>query len=306
MRESGVLEGCKLEVDGDGIGTLTFDLPGKVNVMNETFMIAMREALADIECRKGALRGLVLASAKPTFFAGGDLAMMLRAEVGREESLSRHFDELKSYFRRLEKLGIPVVAAINGLALGGGYELCLASHHRIALRGARMQVALPEVQFGILPAAGGVVRLTRMLGIGRALSFLLSGHRLDVETALKEGLIDEVADNVGELFAKSKDWIRLHPHPVQPWDAEPVPQLSEDATHRTSVGCEPDVSNDAVAEIMDIAKFALEVDVDAAFAAETRAFVRLVLSTNAKRRIAAFFERTRVARPALQSEMRTV
>ncbi|MCL4744412.1 MAG: enoyl-CoA hydratase/isomerase family protein [Burkholderiaceae bacterium] len=301
MRESGATAGAQLEVDGDGIGTLTFDLPGKVNVMNEAFMIAMREALADIERRRGALRGVILASAKPTFFAGGDLAMMLRAEVGREESLHRHFDELKSYFRRLEKLGIPVVAAINGLALGGGYELCLAAHHRIALRGAKTHVALPEVQFGILPAAGGIVRLTRKLGIGRALAFLLSGQRLDVETALEEGLIDDVADNAGELFAKSKEWIALHPHPVQPWDAEPAPQFSEDAAHRLPAGFEPDVSNDAVAEIIDVAGLASRVDVDAAFAAETRGFVRLVLSANAKGRIAAFFEGTRLARSETQA-----
>lgn len=305
MREGDVEGGARLQVDGDGIGTLIFDLPGKVNVMNESFMIAMREALSDIERRKGALRGLILTSAKPTFFAGGDLAMMLRAEVGQEESLHRHFDELKSYFRRIEKLGVPVVAAINGLALGGGYELCLASHHRIALRGAKMDVALPEVQFGILPAAGGVVRLTRKLGIGRALAFLLSGQRLDVETALKEGLIDDVADTAGELFAKGKDWIRLHPHPVQPWDAEPVPQLSE-GVMLLPVGLELDVSNEAVAEIVDIATLALKVDVDAAFAAETRGFVRLVLNANAKRRIAAFFKGDRVVLPPSPSDTRVV
>lgn len=296
MQKAAAVPGYHLEVGSDRIAILSFDLPGKVNVMNDNFMAAMDMVMSTLEREQAKLSGLILTSAKSSFFAGGDLAMMLRSEPGQEEFLTSHFDRLKGYFRRLEKLSIPVVAAINGLALGGGYELCLACHHRIALRNGKTQVGLPEVQFGILPAAGGVVRLTRKLGLDRALPFLLSGTRVDVGTALREGLVDEVADTVEDLVAKARAWILANPHPVQPWDRKPVADESRHAAeHRLPPGIEMDGDNDAVAEIVAIARLALKDDVDAVLAAETRGFVRLVLSPNAKRRIGDFFKGARAA-----------
>ena len=178
------MKGCHLEQDAEGIVSLTFDLPGKVNVMNDDFFFAMEEIMLWLEGRRETIRGVIITSAKRTFFAGGDLKLMGRAKAGEEAFLLTHFERLKRFFRRLEKLGVPVVGAINGSALGGGFELALACNRRIALRRDDIVIGLPEVKFGILPGAGGVVRLTRLIGLEPALAYLLSGKQVDVDSAL--------------------------------------------------------------------------------------------------------------------------
>jgi enoyl-CoA hydratase/carnithine racemase len=292
-----------LTLDEDRIATVVFDIPGKVNVMNEVFMASMKEILGRLEGYGNTLRGVILSSAKSTFFAGGDLALMLRAEPGQEAFLERHFNELKGYFRRLEKLPAPVVAAINGTALGGGYELCLACHYRIALRREKMQIGLPEVSFGILPAAGGVVRLSYLLGLASALPFLLGGRKVDVQTAHLCGLVDEIADTPDDLLQLARDRImgRTTP-PIQPWDARPKTLLMSSAPlaeRRPTQQVVADFSEDAkqnpaIEEILRVANLASSMNVDAAFAEETLGFVRLVQSENAKSRIGEFFESNRL------------
>ncbi|MFP3562973.1 enoyl-CoA hydratase/isomerase family protein [Paraburkholderia sp. SIMBA_030] len=291
-----------LTLDEDRIATVVFDMPGKVNVMNEVFMASMKEIMDRLEGYGNALRGVILTSAKSTFFAGGDLALMLRAEPGQEAFLEQHFNELKGYFRRLEKLPAPVVAAINGTALGGGYELCLACHHRVALRRDRVQIGLPEVSFGILPAAGGVVRLSYLLGLASALPFLLGGRKVDVQTAYVCGLVDEIANTPEELVQRARDWIlRCTVPPLQQWDAQPKTLLMSSAPlaeRRSTQQVVADFSEDAkqnpaIEEILRVANLASSMDVDAVFAEETIGFVRLVLSENAKSRIGQFFESNR-------------
>ncbi|GAB7548554.1 enoyl-CoA hydratase/isomerase family protein [Cupriavidus sp. 8B] len=286
-----------LSIDADRIATVVFDMTGKVNVMNEEFMAAMEELMVRLESQAHTLRGVIVTSGKPTFFAGGDLSLMLRAEAGQEAFLTDHFDTLKSYFRRLEKLPCPVVAAINGTALGGGYELCLACHHRIVLRNARTQIGLPEVEFGILPAAGGVIRLSYLLGLSGALPYLLGGKKVDVQTAWEQGLVDEIAQTPEEMIEKSRSWILGATPQIQPWDAKPRVLYYEKSEQAESLAvqlvereyAEAAKNNQAITEILDIARLASSVDVDEALAEETIAFVRLVISDNAKQRISQFF-----------------
>lgn len=288
-----------LEIDSEKIATIVFDMPGKVNVMNDAFMTAMEDAVQCLEMQRESIKGVILTSAKSTFFAGGDLALMLRSKRGQEEFLTHHFNRLKRHFRRLEQLGVPTVAAINGTALGGGYELCLACHHRVALLNPRTQIGLPEVQFGILPAAGGVVRLTKLLGPERAAEFLLTGNKVDVATALAAGLIHATADSVDDMLQRAKAWALAHQGAAQPWestgtaDGAPVvdPQTVVVTMQRIAGDYQAQAAvNQALGEIMDTMARALEDDFDAALAHETLGFVCLVLSDNAKQRIGAFFD----------------
>lgn len=216
--------------------------------------------------------------------------MMLTAELGQEGAVFAHFERLKGLLRRFERLGVPVVAAINGTALGGGLEFCLAAHHRIAVPGPKVELGLPEVDFGILPAAGGVVRLTRLLGRERALPFLLGGKRSTVEQALAAGIIDRIASDNAEMMALARQWALEHRDAKQPWDARAMPESQGDAGDEVAQG-ESDPDNEAVAEIARIARLAERIDFDEALREETHGFVKLVMTSNAKRRIDQFFQR---------------
>jgi 3-hydroxyacyl-CoA dehydrogenase/enoyl-CoA hydratase/3-hydroxybutyryl-CoA epimerase len=209
--------------------------------------------------------------------------------------VTSYFERLKATLRRLEQLPFPVVAAINGTALGGGYELCLACHYRVALQSDKTVLGLPEVQFGILPAAGGVVRLTRLLGIEAALPFLLTGQRVGVPSALASGLIDEVAPTGTALLAAARAWIFTHPHPRQVWDRSPTPAAAAQRPVAIPAGVDP--RDEAVMEITAIASLSETADVDAALREETHGMVRLVLGANAKHRIGEFFKMQAASRP---------
>src|SRR5690554_3576718 len=196
--------------DADGIVTLTMDDPNSsVNTLNHTYAKAMGETLDRLESERDSLKGVVLTSAKRSFFAGGDLALLIKSQPEDVERLTAEFTVIKDQFRRIEKLGIPVVAAINGAALGGGLEVALACHHRIALRAKNMQLGFPEITLGLLPGAGGITRTVRMLGLQDALrNLILSGTKYGADDAQKLGLIDEIVDSVEEMHAHARDWIK--------------------------------------------------------------------------------------------------
>ena len=162
----------KYEKDGDGIVTITMDMTGPVNAMNLEFGEAMVKTLGKLEAEEG-LTGVVLTSAKKTFFAGGDLNDLVAVEPGMEQECFKATERTKSLLRRWERLPVPVVAAINGAALGGGYEICLCCNHRIAWSSKAVIVGLPEVSLGLMPGAGGIVRLTNMLGLEKAMRWSL-------------------------------------------------------------------------------------------------------------------------------------
>src|SRR3954447_4811746 len=210
------------EQDDDGIVTLILDDPEQsANTMNAAYAASIRATLDRLEAEKDDIKGVVITSAKKTFFAGGDLNDLRQATKENAEEIAGFVREGKAVLRRLETLGVPVVAAINGAALGGGLEICLACHHRVIVDDPKAVVGFPEVQLGLLPGAGGVVRSVRMLGIVTALmSLLMQGRRLKPAKAKEIGVVDEVVATREELVPAAKAWIKANPEAVQPWDVK--------------------------------------------------------------------------------------
>lgn len=203
------------EIDQEGIALITWDLPGAANVLNRdavaAFSAAIETAFAD-----AAVKGLVITSAKEHFIVGGDLhEIFALPDVATTTALGR---EIHRAFRRLETGGKPVAVAINGLALGGGLELCLACHYRVALDSPKLYLAFPEVDLGLLPGAGGTQRFPRLVGLQAAMMPLLTAQKMRPAAALKMGLLQAVADSPEAVLEKAKDYIRQGGSAVQPWD----------------------------------------------------------------------------------------
>jgi 3-hydroxyacyl-CoA dehydrogenase/enoyl-CoA hydratase/3-hydroxybutyryl-CoA epimerase len=247
--------------------------------------------------------GVVLTSAKKTFFAGGDLTMLVRA---RPEDSQRLFDEsmqIKRDLRRLETLGKPVVAAINGAALGGGLEIALACHRRIAAEG-RYEIGLPEVTLGLLPGGGGVVRTVRMLGIQTALTeVLLQGQRYKPAQAKEKGLVDEVVDP-SVLLDDARSWILSvqgqEEAAQQPWDRKGYKMPGGTPSHPSLAAMLPvfpatlrkqlkGADYPAPRAIMAAAVESAQVDFETAQRIEARYFTSLVTGQTAKNMTQAFF-----------------
>lgn len=285
--------------DNDGIVTITMDMTGPVNAMNAEYNVAMAQTLDKLEAEK-ELKGVIFASAKSTFFAGGDLNMLLKFQVGDEQLVFESTEQGKAWLRRLEKLPVPVVAAINGAALGGGYEICLSCNHRIAWDDRSVEVGLPEVSLGLLPGAGGIVRLTSLLGLEKALPYLLEGKRLKANKALAAGLIDETVSDLEALLPRARAWILANSDAaLQPWDQKGFkipggnmmnPKLAQTVMMIPSMllkktrGLLP-----APGKIAEVATETLRVDFDTALRVESRRFVELVTSNVAKNMITTFF-----------------
>ena len=292
----------KYEKDADGIVTITMDMSGPVNAMNEEYNVAMNETVDRLEKEDG-LSGVVFASAKNTFFAGGDLNMLLAVQPDQAEDFYKGILETKSRLRRLEKLPVPVVAAINGAALGGGFEICLSCNHRVAWNNKAVQVGLPEVGLGLLPGGGGVVRMVSLLGLETALPYLLEGKKVNAEKALKAGLIHETVESLEELVPRAKVWINENKGneaaAVQPWDNKGYkipgggansPKLAQTLMMAPAMlmqktrGLLP-----APEMILDAATEAARLDFDNAQLVEARNFTRLAISPEAKNMISTFF-----------------
>ena len=210
------------ERDDDGVVILTLDDPNQsANTMNEAYVASMGAAVDRLEAEREQITGVVITSAKKTFFAGGDLNDLLRADTAHSEELLAGLGTIKGQLRRLETLGRPVVAAINGSALGGGLEITMATHHRIVVDDPKIELGQPEVQLGLLPGAGGVARSVRKLGIVDALmQVLMQGTRHRPGKAKEIGLVDEVVATPEELLPAAKAWIAANPEAVQPWDVK--------------------------------------------------------------------------------------
>ena len=204
-----------LTMGDDGIVVASMDLPGRpMNVVGDELMAGI--AAAAERLAQADAKGLILTSAKSDFCAGGDLDRMskwTRPEQAFEGSMA-----MKQVLRRLETLGKPVVAAINGHALGGGLEIALACHARFALDDARLKLGQPEVKLGLLPGGGGTVRLSRLVGIQAALQICGEGADLSPQKALGLGLLHGLAPGRDELMAQARAWIAANPKAQQPWD----------------------------------------------------------------------------------------
>ncbi|ACY48356.1 3-hydroxyacyl-CoA dehydrogenase NAD-binding domain-containing protein [Rhodothermus marinus] len=207
----------RYERDADGIVTLTMDMPGRsANVINEVLAEALAAALDRLEQEKDAISGVILTSAKSTFLAGADLEGLLALRDPAEAF--RRAEQFKALLRRLETLGRPVVAAINGTALGGGMELALACHRRIVRDDPSIRLGFPEVTLGLIPGGGGITRLVRLLGLEAAHPYLIEGRQVSPREALAAGLVHELAESNEALLEKARAWIRSRPDPTQPWD----------------------------------------------------------------------------------------
>ncbi len=289
--------------DADGIVTWVLDDPtGSANVMNDHYRESMHNAVNRLEAEKESVTGVVIASAKKTFFAGGDLKGLIKLGPDDAAEAFELAESAKRDLRRLETLGIPVVAAINGAALGGGLEIALATHHRIAADARGVVIGLPEVTLGLLPGGGGVARTVRMFGVQKAFTEILStGTRFSPAKALDIGLVDELVPSVDELIPAAKKWIKENPEAgVQPWDAKGYkmpggtpasPALSAilpsfPATLKKQLKGAPVPAPRA---ILDAAVEGAQVDFDTASRIESRYFVKLVTGQTAKNMIQAFF-----------------
>ncbi|WP_419814466.1 3-hydroxyacyl-CoA dehydrogenase NAD-binding domain-containing protein [Glacieibacterium sp.] len=215
------------DLDADGILTLTIDLPGQsMNVINADFTADLSAAVDKIKADTG-IKGVVITSGKASgFMAGADLKGMAAlmgggAPAEGKSRMATLFDgifAINALFRSLETCGKPVAVAINGLALGGGLELCLATHYRVCSDDARVKLGLPEVLVGLFPGAGGTQRLPRLMGVQPALMYLLQGKTMSPQEALGFNVVNELAP-VGEAVARAKAWVKANPTKfTQPWD----------------------------------------------------------------------------------------
>ena len=208
------------ERGADGVVVLTMDDPNQsANTMNADYLASMEAAVDRLESEIDDITGVVLTSAKKTFFAGGDLGDILSIPADGADLAIQTVERAKAPLRRLETLGKPVVAAIAGAALGGGLEIALAAHRRIVVDSPAVQLGLPEVGLGLLPGGGGIVRTVRMLGVATALmEVLLEGKRLRPGKAHQIGLVDELVAGPEDLLPAAREWIKATPEAAQPWD----------------------------------------------------------------------------------------
>jgi 3-hydroxyacyl-CoA dehydrogenase/enoyl-CoA hydratase/3-hydroxybutyryl-CoA epimerase len=211
----------RTELDADGILLACIDMPGRaMNVFSKDLMDALEQIIARAETDP-AVHAVVLTSGKPAFLAGADLEMIKmfseRARSGGTAELNQLFGHLGRLFRRLELNPKPFVAAINGLALGGGLEVCMACHGRIVADDPAIQLGLPEIKLGLLPGAGGTQRLPRLIGTVEGLRMLLKGEPVSPQQALDLHLVDEVVPADQLIAAAKRKALSLH-NARAPWD----------------------------------------------------------------------------------------
>jgi 3-hydroxyacyl-CoA dehydrogenase/enoyl-CoA hydratase/3-hydroxybutyryl-CoA epimerase len=293
------MNGFLYEKDSEDIVTITMDMTGPVNAMNDEFIGLMEDTITRLEKERDDIAGVIITSAKNTFFAGADLKTLLSFEKGQEEIFFHSAEKNKQYLRRLEKLDKPVVAAINGSALGGGCEIGLACHHRIVIDDPKIRIGMPEVSLGLLPGAGGIVRTVRMLGIQKALPFLVEGKKLRPDKALAEGFVDELAADAKDMKKKAVAWIKANPDVRQPWDLKgykfpdggvdnpdiiEMLRVAPGVLYQKTQGVMP-----APDAILAVAAESLRVDVDTALRIESRYFTHLVFTPVARNMINTFF-----------------
>ncbi len=290
----------RYQKDKEQIVVLTLDMEGRShNILNHEIAGAFEPVIEHLkgEKAKGELKGVIITSAKKSFLAGGDLEYLYRIEDPAQ--VFRFTEKLKKIFRDLERPGIPVVAALNGTALGTGFELALACHHRVLLERPHIRVGLPEVRFGLMPGNGGVIRLMWLLGIERAFHILVEGRRFTPREALSAGIVDELAADEKELLLKARQWLLSHPEGRRPWDRkdgripggtakgrlglELIPRLNAQLTSSFH-GNYP-----APEAILDTLCEASKVDFDTASKIESRRYAALLCHPKTKNMIKAFW-----------------
>ena len=288
-----------------GIVELVFDQPGSsVNTMGMDYDAAMKAAVVELQgmVAAGGVGGVYVCSSKPgQFFAGGDIKEMLESDLNpppeRKQELFEGILAAKVPLRTLETLGVPVAVGINGAALGGGFEIALACHFRIALPG--VDIGLPEAQIGLMPGAGGVVRTTRLVGMQEAIGLISQGTRLKSEKALEKGLIHEIAADEAAMRERAHAWLLANPTARQPWDSEGYRIPGGGPEHKANQGLimlgPVNVMNQtkgvmpAQKAIFSAVVDCARVDFDTAQKIEARYFLSLLLDQTARNMMTAFF-----------------
>ena len=285
-------------IDGDGIASIVWNMADRpMNVMNNDSLGAFREAVYKAIEDK-AVKGVIVTSAKNDFVAGADLVNLLKESRDAAKALQNSF-ALQKLFRDIEKAGKPFVAAMNGTALGGGYEICLACHRRIAADNPKALIGLPEATIGLLPGAGGTQRLPRLIGVSKALPMMLEGKKVDPKAALALGMVDEVVAS-GELLGRAKAWLLNEGQTghVKPWDQKGfrVPEAAN-----TPRGAQVFTAGNAMLRakthgnypnaqyIMSCVYEGTLVDIDTGLKIESRYFVACTQSKEARNMIRSLF-----------------
>lgn len=284
----------------DGIATLTFDEPGSpVNTMCLQWQEDLAEAVEQVLKDKEAIRGIVLASAKSTFFAGADLKGTMRLAPADAPRVFQEIERVKKSFRTLETLGKPVVACLNGAALGGGWEVALVAHHRVAVDDAKIQFGLPEITLGLIPGASGITKMTRLLGLMGAQPYVLESKLFNPREALELGLVHELVPDASGLRQAALAWIDTHPQAHQPWDDKNYKMPGGTPANPKIAGAlsvAPAMLKQKTRGLYPAPEYALAamvegalVDFDTALRIESRYLAKLIVSPVAKNMINTFF-----------------
>jgi len=300
----------KLDVDGDGIALVTWDAPGPTMNLIDMTMIAELSAIVERVATDAKIKGAVITSGKDTFCVGADLTMLqsmnrtfkdLVASQGEEAANAQLFEDsrkLSQLYRRIETCGKPWVAAVNGTALGGGLELALACHRRIAADNPRTRLGQPEVKIGLFPGAGGTQRISRMLAPADALQFLLKGEQVKLDRAKTLNLIDAVVAP-GDLIKASKEWIKAGASAKAPWDSDGFKLPGGPVYSKAGMNFFPAANSlyrretydnyPAAHAIMQVVYEGLQLPMDAALRVESRWFAHVLRSPQAAAMIRSLF-----------------
>lgn len=287
-------------IDNDGIATLMWnDSNAPVNAMSQQAINALTETVEAL-VNDPQVTGVIVTSGKSEFVVGANLKEILTLKTGDRQhdiqQISAFIGDVHRLMRLMETSGKPFVAALNGSALGGGLELALACHHRIAARQSSARFGFPEVNLGLLPGAGGTQRLARLLGIEKALPWLTQGLQLDSDKAHAAGVIDEVIE-AEQLLAAARQWLLDNPQPVQPWDMAlknkrhkfrlPGGEVQSAKVAQTFMAAEAMLRKKtygnfmAPQEILQVVYEGCQLPIEQALTVEMRAFVELLLSDQA-------------------------
>ena len=288
----------KYSIDNEGIATILIDqINQSANLFSVDFIDAYYKAAIEA-INNSAVKGVIVTSAKNTFMAGGDLRMLSKpvedAKLFFETILAIHHK-----LRAIEKSEKPFIAAINGTALGGGMELCLTCNYRIAINSPKIKLGFPEAKLGLLPGGGGTSKTPYLLGLQKALLYTLQGKEVRPQQALKDGLIDEVAENKADLLSKAKQWIFKNPKVIQPWDNKkhkiPGGGIWTPNGAQVVMGANGNVSKlthgnyPSQKFIMSVVYDGIQLPIDRALEVEARYFTKAVQSPEAKNMIRTGF-----------------
>lgn len=283
-----------------GIATITFDEEGSpVNTMCAQWQEDLTAVTQQVLKDKEAITGIVLASNKSTFFAGADLKGTMRLKSSEAGRVFAEIEQTKKNFRTLETLGKPVVSCLNGAALGGGWEVALVGHHRIAVDDRKIQFGLPEITLGLIPGASGITKMTRLLGLMGAQPYILESKLFNPSEALELGLVHEIVPDASKLREAALAWIALHPQSHQPWDDKNYKMPGGTPANPKIAGMlsvAPAVLKQKTRGLYPAPEYALAamvegaiVDFDTALRIESRYLAKLIVSPVAKNMINTFF-----------------